>query len=112
MRYGELQSCNPVVNARFQLQENAGDRSSTTNRGICLFYFTNRSKLLHAKGSNMLSSSSSWGYIKGLKRRVSFFDLNTYTSVKNFSNSAFEQVDHLTFPGPKTGDMRYLLGSH
>ena len=37
MRYGELQSCKPV-NARFQLQENAGDDRSkgAANRGICL----------------------------------------------------------------------------
>ena len=35
----------------------------------------------------------------------------TYTPAKNFSISAFEQLDQVTFPGPRAGDIRNLSGS-
>ena len=37
--------------------------------------------------------------------------MHTYTPDKNFSISLFEQLDQVTFPGPRAGDMRNLSGS-
>ena len=40
-----------------------------------------------------------------------FWGLSTYRAVRNCCSSLFEQEDQVTLPGPKTGDIRYLLES-